>query len=94
MQTCTGGDLDIYCPPPEHVCTIHSNSSYHGLVSGGGAEAGNVSIHSMAGAARPGYPSNKRGGCSSGGGRIQGRKKRRRVERENRVGADDGEVII
>ena len=60
----TGGDWGIYFPPPEHGCTIHFDSSYHILVSGGGSEAGNVPIQATVGADRPEYPGYKVGACS------------------------------
>ena len=63
-------DWDIYIPPPEHGRTIHCNSSYHGLVSGGGAEAGGAALAEMVGAARSTYPRDKSGARGRGyGGR-------------------------
>ena len=64
----TGGDRGIYLLPPEHGHTKHCESPYHGLMCGGGAEAGNAPIQAMVGAARPGYPGDKGRACSSGGG--------------------------
>ena len=58
----------IYQPPPEHGHTIHCDLSYHGLVSGSGAETGNAPIQAMVGADRPGYTGYKSGACSSRGG--------------------------
>ena len=46
-----GVDHSVYCPPPEHDCTVHCDLSYHGLVSGGGAEAGTAPIQEVAGVA-------------------------------------------
>ena len=54
---------------------MHCNSSYHGLVSGGGSESGNTTIAEMVGASRSGYPRYKsearsigdRGGDGDGG---------------------------
>ena len=49
-------ELATYTPPrvyrlsPEHGRTIHCDSSYHGLVSCGGAEAGTAPIKAMVGA--------------------------------------------
>ena len=64
----TGGDRGIYCPPPEHGCTIYCDSSYHGFVSGGGVESGNSPIQAMLGASCLGYPGDKGGAFRSGGG--------------------------
>ena len=44
----TGGYWGIYCPPPEHGRAINCDSSYHGIVSEGGGEAGNAPIQAMA----------------------------------------------
>ena len=68
-----GGDRGVYNPSPEHGRTLHCNSSYHGLVSGGGAEAGTAPIQGMVGVARSGYPgdngrADSRGGEAGGGG--------------------------
>ena len=43
-----GGDVlyqGVYLPPLEHDHTIHCNSYYHGLMYGGGAEAGTATIN-------------------------------------------------
>ena len=75
----TGGDRGIYHPPLEQGLTIYCDLSYHGLVSGDGAESGNAPIQAMVGASRPGYPGDKgracssRGGVGDRGGRIGGR---------------------
>ena len=63
-----GGYWGIYLPPPEHGITIHCDLSYHGPVSGSGAEAGNAPIQEMVGAALPGYPGDKSEACCSKGG--------------------------
>ena len=76
----TGGDWGIYRLPPEHSRTINCESSYHGLVSGGGAEAGNAPTQEMVGADRPGYTGDKGRECRTGGGKGDG--ERRIVERE------------
>ena len=55
----TEGDRCIYHLSSEHVRTINFDYSYHGLVSGGVAEAGNEPIQAMVGAASPGYPGDK-----------------------------------
>ena len=75
--------LGIYCLPPEHGRTVHLDSSYHGLVYGGGAEFGTVTIQAMVGAARYGYPRNNGGVCISGGGRGD---EGRRIGGRGRVG--------
>ena len=62
----------VYRPPPEHGLTIYCNLSYHGLVSGGVAETGTATIKAMVGAACSGYPMDKSGACSSGGGKGDG----------------------
>ena len=67
--------VSIYRPPTEHVRTVHCDSSYHGLVSGGGAEAGNVPIQAMVGASPPGYPGDKGRACRSRGGGGDGYRK-------------------
>ena len=59
------GYWGVYRLPPENGCTVHYEYSYHGLVSGGGAEAGTVPIHAMVGSARYGYPGDKGGTFSS-----------------------------
>ena len=72
------------------------DSSYHGIVSGSGAEAGNVLIQAVVGETCPGYTGDK-GGARVSGGRVRGgREKRRWRERdkESTVGADDDEVMI
>ena len=56
-----GRDWGVYQPPPEHVCTIHCNLSYHVLVSSGEAEAGTMTIQEMVVAARSIYPRDKSG---------------------------------
>ena len=48
-----GGDWGVYCLPPKHICTIHCDPSYHGLVFGSGEEAGNAPIQTMVVAACP-----------------------------------------
>ena len=55
------GGRSIYFPPTEHVRTIHCDFSYHGLVSGGGAESGTAPIQEMVGSACPRYPGDN--GC-------------------------------
>ena len=62
------GDRGVYRLPSEHVRILHCGSSYHGLVSGGEAEARTAPIQAMVGVARSGYPGDKGGACSSGGG--------------------------
>ena len=57
----------VYLPPPEHGRTVHCNSYYHVLVSGGGAEAGTTYIQAMVGAPHSRYPGDKSGECRSGG---------------------------
>ena len=49
------GDWSIYRPLPEHVREINCDLSYHELVFGGGAEAGNAPIQVIGGASRHGY---------------------------------------
>ena len=76
------GGQGIYCPLPEHGRRINCDTSYHGLASGGGAEAGNTPIQAMVGSNHPVYPGDKAGACSSrGGGGDMGRiiRGRRRV---------------
>ena len=63
-----GQDGGVYRPPPEHSRTIHYDSSYHGLVSGGRAEARTATIKAMVGEACSGYPRDNSGACSSRGG--------------------------
>ena len=77
----TVGDRDIYRSPSEHGRIIHCKTSYHGLVSGGGAEARNGRIQAMLAEARPGYPGDKGGECSSGGGRGDRDRTIRGIER-------------
>ena len=55
----------VYLSPPEHGRTTHCNSSYHILVSGGGAEAGDAALAEMVVAACSRYPSNNSGACGS-----------------------------
>ena len=57
----TGGDWGIHCSPLENGCAIHDNPSYHGLVVGFGAEAGNAPIQVMVGESRPVYHGDKGG---------------------------------
>ena len=64
----TGGDQGINRPPPEHGCAIHCDLFYNGLVTGGGAKSGNAPIPAIVGESRPGYPRDKGGVCSNGGG--------------------------
>ena len=65
----TGGYLGIYYLYLEHSCAINFDPSYHGLVFGGGAEAGNDPIQAMVGAAQPGYHEGQgRAGSHRGGG--------------------------
>ena len=59
------GDLGVYPPPPEHGRTVHCDSFYHGLVSGGGAESGTAPIQAMVGSVRSGYPEDNCGACRS-----------------------------
>ena len=60
----------VYCPSLEHGRTIHCESSYHRLVSGGGEEAGDEYLTDMAVAACSRYPMDKSGkrGRRDGGG--------------------------
>ena len=90
-----GGDRGVYNPSPEHGRTLHCNSSYHGLVSGGGAEAGTAPIQAMLGASYSRYPGDK-GGASRkrGGGRRQVQKNQRDRERDIRVWNDEGRELI
>ena len=60
--------LGVYFLPSEHVRTIHSDSSYNELVSGGGAESGPATIKSMVVAACSIYPRNKSMTRRRGGG--------------------------
>ena len=90
-----GREWGAYRPPPEHGRTIHRNSSYHGLVSGGGAEAGTATIQAMVVAACSGYRRDKSGACSSGGGGggqvwMNQREREREREMESRIGTDGG----
>ena len=77
----TGGYWDIYFPSPEYGPAIHCDLSYHGLVLGGGAEAGNATTQAMVRASCPEYHRDKDvtgiragergygGGIIGGGGR-------------------------
>ena len=47
---------------------MHCDPSYHGLVFGGGVEAGNAPIQAMVGSDLPGYHGDQGGACSHGGG--------------------------
>ena len=58
----------VYCPPPEHGCKEHCNSSYRGIVSDGGAESGTANSKAVVGATRSVYPGDKSGVCIRGGG--------------------------
>ena len=51
----TRGDQGLYRLPPEHVRTINCEFSYHELVSGGIADAGNATIKEVVGSACSGY---------------------------------------
>ena len=75
-----GVDRGVYRLLKEYDHTGHCNSSYHGLVSGSGAEYGTVHIHEMVKAARPGHPGDKGKACSRGGGgnRLSCKNKRER----------------
>ena len=64
----TGGDWGIYRLLPEHGCAIHSDPSYHGLVSSSGAEVGNAPVQAMVGASCPGYHRDRVGEDSRRGG--------------------------
>ena len=64
----TGGDWGVYLPLPENGCTTHCDSYYHGLVFSSRAESRNAPIQAMVGSARPGYPGDTGGTCSSRGG--------------------------
>ena len=76
-----GVDQGVYFPTLEHGRTVHCNSYYNGLVSGGITEAATVSIQEMVGVDRSGYPVDKGGACRCGGGggdmyrRIGGRER-------------------
>ena len=63
-----GGYRGVYCPPPEHGHTVHCDSYYHGILSGGRAEAGTAPIQDMVVAFLSGYPGDKGGACSRQGG--------------------------
>ena len=90
----TGGDRGIYLLPPEHGRAINCNPSDHGLVFGGGEEAGNLYFQAMVGAYRPGYHGDQGGsGSRGGGGGYEGGDRSWR-SRESRVGAYNGERII
>ena len=71
-----GGYWCLYCPLPEHGCTVHCDFSYNGLVSGGGAEAGTAPIQAMVVESRSVYPGDRdRAGSrgvrvGGGGGRL------------------------
>ena len=56
-----GGDRGVYLPPTEHGSTVHCDSSYYGIVSGGGGEAGTMPIQAMVGADCSVYPGDKGG---------------------------------
>ena len=58
----------LHRPPSEQGRTVHCNSSYHRIVSGGGAEARTAPIQAMVRADRSGYSGDKGGACSSRGG--------------------------
>ena len=88
-----GGDWGVYHPPLEQSCTVHCNLSYHGLMSGGGAESGNTHIHAMVASARSGYPGGEGGECNSGWGEVRRGQKNWR-EREIRVGKYEGRGTI
>ena len=49
----------LYYALTEHGCTTHYDLSYHGIVSGGGAEARDAALAEMMGAARSIYPRDK-----------------------------------
>ena len=54
-------EVRVYiCLPPEHCRKIYCDSSYHVLVSGGGAEAGSATLKEMMGASLSIYPRDKR----------------------------------
>ena len=53
---------------PEHVCTIHCDLSYRGLVSGGGAEASNATLAEIMVAFRSRYTRDNRRARSIGDG--------------------------
>ena len=70
----------MYCTTVFWWWALYCDPSYHGLVFGGGAEAGNAPIQAMMGAARPGYTGYQGGSCSRRGG-GGGRNKRTWRER-------------
>ena len=57
-------DQGVYRPSQKHGFTIHCDSYYHGLVSGGGAESGDVALAEMVGAVRSIYTRDKNITCS------------------------------
>ena len=54
-------DWGLYCSLPEHGHTIHCNSSYHVLVSGGKSEDKDAAIAEVMGADLSRYPMDKSG---------------------------------
>ena len=60
-------------------------------MSGGGAEAGTMTIKEMVGASHSGYTMNKSGACSSrGGGGRQVQRNQREKERDSSIAKDVG----
>ena len=62
----------VYCPLKERSIIIHYNYSYHGLVSGGGAETGYADLSEIVRAGHSIYTRDKSGACRSGYGGIDG----------------------
>ena len=92
-----GGDRGVYRPPPEHSRTVHCDSSYHGLVSGGGSESGTAPIQLMVGSSCPVYPGDKGRDAAAEGGRGRGRGRGRgsnnRRAGESRAGKEHPYVV-
>ena len=69
--TVNGGSVKyqgVHHPSPEHSRTVHCNSSYHGLVSGGGAGAWTETSKLMVRSNNYVYLRDKSGACRRGGG--------------------------
>ena len=73
----------VYCLPLEHGCTKNWDLYYHGIVSGGEAEARYAAIVDMVGTANSRYNRYKSGEYGSG---YDGRDRNRVARGKNRLG--------
>ena len=82
----------VYCLLTERSIIIHYNYSYHGLVSGGGAEAGYADLAEMVRAGHSIYTRDKSGARGIVYGGVDGDVGFRRIERLGYGRVEEGQM--